>query len=376
MSLSSSARRLLATLRRRPAPTPPAPADLGSGTNFLHDQHVDPRRAGITQPNAVHLVPHTGRRMPFTSAELERTVVEMIDAAVDSGSLDDAGLRHVEGWLLGVVGQEWDRVAAHTFSQERSWRAIRGQQTANIRETLDRLHAIEADLLSADASYVSARDTLLGWPGTTGWTPPVLTPRNSGAQLPPVRPSAATKPPRRGIDYSFLLVSHGEVPTWALDRHLSVRLVGPTPEGADRLLQRVIAQVSAASSLPLRYAAPLDFPAPQDEGSITVSYVDDLRTDGTAEVANALGVGGARSVNGHLVAGTVTLLRCPDNEPTTPSAHHVMLHELLHALGLGHCAPGLPEVMCPTGTEQIDLGRGDRAALGQIRVTSAARRSA
>lgn len=362
--------------RRRTTPPAAEPTPLGSGTTLLHDQRSDARRAGITHPNAVTVVPHTGRRTPFTSAELERTVVEMIDAAVDAGSLDDAGLRFTEGWLLDVAHQEWGRIDAHSRAQERSWHAIYGQQRTEIRRTLERLRAIQADLRSADASYVSARDTLLGWPGTTPWTPPTSVRTDHGADivadLPPVRPTSSTSPVRRGIDYSFLLVRSRDVPVWALDGPLSVHLVGPAPEGADALLQRVVGQVTKVSALPLRYAAPLASSDPADTGTITVSYVNDLQTDGTPEVANTLGVGGARSVNGTLVQGTVHLLRCPENDPTRPSAHHVMLHELLHALGLGHCAPGRPEVMCPTGTERTELGRGDREALSQIRVASVA----
>lgn len=102
-----------------------------------------------------------------------------------------------------------------------------------------------------------------------------------------------------------------------------------------------------------------------DENSISVHYQPTLPGN---EAADVVGLGGATwsSPSGRITHGDVWIKNTsPDNTPGTPYAREIMLHELMHALGIKHAPDGSAEIMAPAlpPGPPLEPGPRDKASL-------------
>jgi hypothetical protein len=134
------------------------------------------------------------------------------------------------------------------------------------------------------------------------------------------------------------------------------------------------ATIAAASGLTFTYVGPtpLVYPGGAD---ITVGWASAAKLAGLADSVVGIGGAGGNKITGHDVAwqltrGWVTL---DNRDPLAPgpgfgasSFGQVLIHELLHALGLGHAARPR-NLMYPVASGQnTTFGPGDRAGIAHI----------
>ena len=335
---------------------------------------MDPRSGQVRFPNtsATDVLP--SRRSPYTSEELNRQVIEFVDALHDAGSLDDQSYRACDRWLGSVLRQQWDTVARKAEQDLLMICARHSQERANLHETEIAIHQTALDLRIVDHSVWLSRNFLLTEVGgTRAWEVergperfeihPIFAPGLEGGDGTPV--AGSSDEARLGIDYSFLITPDAP-PVWKLTAPLRLVLAGPCPEGAGKVLREAVDIVRPELVVPLEIAAPRADESPTGgaaPGEIVIRYA----VEAPAREGH-LGHGSSASVGDFHISGEVSLLDVPQNAPHSTSALSVMLHELMHALGVGHCADGLDEVMTPTSRDRRALGRGDRAALRAIRV--------
>lgn len=194
----------------------------------------------------------------------------------------------------------------------------------------------------------------------------------AGTRTGPRQPLAHAVGPVEGADYSVMAVVDGVPVRWRCDHEIPVRLVGPAPDAAGRLLKQVVRQVIRASGLPLVYAA--HNLAWSDsvflEGELTVRYVDpDVRqAPGLAfQDDDAVGRGGPTWGNdGVITAGHVAIRTdepfTGDTSPASSYGRSVLLHELIHAVGGDHAADDTGSVMAP-GSGAVRFNKADRYLL-------------
>lgn len=194
--------------------------------------------------------------------------------------------------------------------------------------------------------------------------------RTTGRPSAPFLPSAATAADHLvdGRDYSFLSRVNGLPVHWACETPIFLDLRGPSPAGAALALSRSVDLLRDASGLDLRVGEPTP-----GGNAITIRYAPAGTTAGVLSLAAGpeLGVGGPTwSARDGVIRSGEVLIRndTPVTDPLTPTGRRVLLHELGHALGLGHSTHGVPEVMSPTtGDGDSDqLGRGDLAGLARV----------
>lgn len=187
--------------------------------------------------------------------------------------------------------------------------------------------------------------------------------------------------------YSFLDFDlQGRPVSWPLDRPIRVAAnltaAAYSQFGADLLA--ALDKLRSASGFDLQAIGPSHLTAaefrgqsPHPEVDILVSWVPDWTgLDG----GNPDFAGTATSICGS-VAGSRQILqsdvrlrgdisRCPGFVPGGWGS--ILLHELMHALGAGHCGDQ-QQIMCPTASLATDLGAGDRLALHWLREAARAR---
>ena len=179
-----------------------------------------------------------------------------------------------------------------------------------------------------------------------------------------------------GPGYTFARVQRDGVSpvTWRCDESIPVVV---NPQGAPReyedLVDAAIDRVNTASGFRFEVVgetADRDF-LDRSQGPVLLGFADE---DEVAELAgDVAGIGGsvyalpAGPGRVTAVGGVVALDTDVVNDDVPfEAAEAVLVHELLHVLGLGHTdAPG--ELMRATGNGRTELGPGDRAGLAHLR---------
>ncbi|QFG69921.1 matrixin family metalloprotease [Ornithinimicrobium pratense] len=175
-----------------------------------------------------------------------------------------------------------------------------------------------------------------------------------------------------GEGYSYLATSQSGAPvTWACEAIIEVE-VNPqgAPEGYAELVASALATVNEASSFTFEVVAETDDrqffdrpPGPVLLGWASEEEVPDLvgPVAGLGGPSYVSGPGGARSVTGTVVIDTDLprgWFRGMDEEA-------VLVHELLHVLGLGHTQES-GQLMAARHHGQSELGEGDLAGLAAL----------
>lgn len=161
-------------------------------------------------------------------------------------------------------------------------------------------------------------------------------------------PVAAPAPPDAGLSSNevvhfpwLITLSDGRPATWQCGP-IAYRLVSTgAPAGADALVSEAFARIGAVSGYQFRRDAPVTGLHVTNDGypGIEVSWVSATDFPGVFK-DGAIGVGGARSVDGSLIGGYARILRdwagSGAMDFSARGAGPVLLHELGHALGLSH----------------------------------------
>ena len=189
--------------------------------------------------------------------------------------------------------------------------------------------------------------------GGAGWSPHALA---------DVVPPPGLTP---GADFEVRATPAGFVAHWPCGEEIPVRSFD-APPGSEADLAWAVETVARASGLDLRYAGPGAAHDREGYGAISVTY-------GDHPAFLAGGVGGVSGPTvwdgGRITRGSVTLR--PDQIGAAAGdawTRSLTLHELLHAVGLGHAAQQRPEVMAPSSgpVPRTALGPGDLFALGVV----------
>lgn len=188
-----------------------------------------------------------------------------------------------------------------------------------------------------------------------------------GASTPLVPPPAPTGVVE-GVDYAFARArADGPIVHWPCDTPIRVALDASAPAGAEHDLATAIARTREASGIPLLLAAS------GGAVEIKVRYAARGEAAGDPDLPISDGEVLGRTLTstvGDQISRAVIVIRSdhPLTTPGTDSGLSILLHELLHAVGLDHGQDGADEVMTPR--YQADrpalLGRGDAYALSVV----------
>lgn len=176
-----------------------------------------------------------------------------------------------------------------------------------------------------------------------------------------------------GEGYSFISTTSSGAPlTWACEARIEV-LVNPegAPDGYADLVASAVATVGEATSFSLVVAGETDDRdfLERGRGPVLLGWADE---DEVAQLAGATaGIGGASYVTGpngggRAVGGMVVLDRdLPRGFFGGIDEEVVLVHELLHVLGLGH-TDDPEQLMAAEHTGQRGLGDGDLSGLAAL----------
>lgn len=214
---------------------------------------------------------------------------------------------------------------------------------------------------------------------STGAPPPRASDAGLGRVMPPPQQLGGSG------DYTFMM-SNGRGPA-AYDPCRPLHVVvnhEQAPAGADQLVADAVAQVSAASGLAIVMDGPTDELAADSRPTVDrtrygnrwspvlIAWTTHARD---ARLGDAVGIGGSQVLeapDGRLwnITGTIHLdgpamseiLARPDG-PQRATA--VIVHELVHVVGLGHAA-GDGQLMTVDGSGRTTLGDGDLRGLAEL----------
>lgn len=132
---------------------------------------------------------------------------------------------------------------------------------------------------------------------------------------------------------------------WLCDTDIAVRLLGVSPPGAEQLVEDSVATISQLSGLRLSMSSnPLT--TKNQTNNITIQYLSKLPGKHSP---TAVGLGGVQWLpSGRITRGKIWIKSSsPTNTPGSPHARQVMLHELMHSIGIMHAPEDALEVMAP-----------------------------
>lgn len=165
-----------------------------------------------------------------------------------------------------------------------------------------------------------------------------------------------------GVDFDVHTTDSGHIAHWHCGEDIPVWVFDPPP-GSEGDIVWAVDTITGASGLPLRYAGIGASEDKEVDGSIAVTYGDhpDFHT------SDAAGLGGPSALwaDGRISKGSVVIRPNSWSYVGGEQRHRALiLHEIMHAIGILHSAEGRPEVMAPTAvTPQATLGAGDMFAL-------------
>lgn len=194
---------------------------------------------------------------------------------------------------------------------------------------------------------------------------PLPLPRHD--EWPPRRPEDFVTPAGLvpGVDFHVETTDEGNIAHWPCTQEIPVRTYD-APPGSEGDLIWAVETLALASGLPLRYAGPGTEAERDVDGAISVHHGDHPMFS-NPEVA---GVGGVMTWSTGLVSqGSVTLKPGQITTfPGDPWSRTLTLHELMHAVGVGHAAERRAEIMTTRRPSDFvtELGPGDRFALYMV----------
>ena len=172
----------------------------------------------------------------------------------------------------------------------------------------------------------------------------------------------AAAPLSEGVDYAYLEKTAGLPDRWSCTTPIQVGLTAAAPSGAAAAVRTAVERIAATSGLPLRYGT-------STEPQIAVSYVPTSTVQRLGRDGDAVGVTLAQADGSGVYQYAEVDIAADDaaNASGSTTAGLVLLHELMHAVGLGH-ATATNEVMAPVldPAAAPDLGPGDVAALQSV----------
>lgn len=176
-----------------------------------------------------------------------------------------------------------------------------------------------------------------------------------------------------GDGYTFLSVTPRGAPvTWACEQQIDI-VVNPegAPEGYAELVAGAVAEVNEASGFTFVVTGETDERdfTQRRQGPVLLGWADEEEVPALA--GPTAGLGGSTYVSGpggdaRAVGGMVVVDRdLPGGWFREVDQHPILVHELLHVLGLGH-TDDPAELMAPEHQGQEGLGEGDRAGLAAL----------